>query len=160
MSTPKYKVGNLVVYLDGVNPEFGSRSRGQIVEVVSKNGEVFYNIDSDNTGTIETISEYAIVGGPSKEPAPFVPPTPLNTSYLGPPPAWGSAPKLPTFYQTAQNTAAMATRKAGNLAAVATSKVGNLAAAARNKVSGFFGKFRKSRRKHNRKRRASRRSRA
>jgi len=164
MSTPKYKVGNLVVYLDGVNSNAGSRSRGQIVDVVSKNGEVFYKIDSDNTGTIETISEYAIVGGPSKEPAPFVPPTPLNTSHLGPPPAWGSDPKPRTFYQTTTNTVGtltnVATRKAGNLAAVATRKAGNLAAAARNKVSGFFGKFRKSRRKHNRKGRASRRSRA
>jgi len=137
MSTPKYKVRNLVVYLDGVNPEAGSRSRGEIVEVVSKNGEVFYKIDSDNTGSIETISEYAIVSGPSKAPTPFVPRTPLNTSHLGPPPARGSEPKPPTLYQTAKN------------------KAGSLATAAKNKVFGFFGKSRKSTRKN--KRRASRR---
>jgi hypothetical protein len=137
MSTPKYKVRNLVVYIDGVNPEAGSRSRGEIVEVVSKNGEVFYKIDSDNTGNIETISEYAIVGGPSKAPTPFVPRTPLNTSYLGPSPAWGSEPKPPTLYQTAKN------------------KAGSLATAAKNKVFGFFGKSRKSTRKN--KRHASRR---
>jgi hypothetical protein len=144
MSTPKYKVRNLVVYLDGVNPEAGSRSRGEIVEVVSKNGEVFYKIDSDNTGSIETVSEYAIVSGPSKAPTPFVPRTPLNTSHLGPPPAWGSEPKPPTLYQTAQN-------KAWSLAASAQNK----AAKAKNKVFGFFGKSRKSTRKN--KRRASRR---
>ena len=144
MLTPKYKVHNLVVYLDGVNPEAGSRSRGKIVEVVSKNGEVFYKIDSDNTGNIETISEYAIVGGPSKVPTPFVPPTPLNTSHLGPPPAWGSEPKPPTLYQTAQN-------KAWSLAAATQ----NRAAKAKNKVFGLFGKSKRSTRKN--KRRASRR---
>ena len=144
MSTPKYKVRNLVVYLDGVNPEAGSRSRGEIVEVVSKNGEVFYKIDSDNTGNIETISEYAIVSGPSKAPTPFVPLTPLITSHLGPPPALGTTPQPPTLYQTAQN-------KAWSLAAAAQNK----AAKAKNKVFGFFGKSRKSTRKN--KRRASRR---
>ena len=148
MSTPKYKVRNLVVYLDGVNPEAGSRSRGEIVDVVSKNGEVFYKIDSDNTGNIETISEYAIVGGPSKAPTPFVPLTPLNTSHLGPPPAWGSEPKPPTLYQTAKN-------KAGSLAAAAKNKGWTLAAAAQNKVYGLFGKSKRVTRKN--KRRASRR---
>jgi hypothetical protein len=137
MSTPKYKVRNLVVYLDSINPEAGSRSRGEIVDVVSKNGEVFYKIDSDNTGNIETISEYAIVSGPSKAPTPFVPLTPLNTSHLGPPPAWGSEPKPPTLYQTAKN------------------KAGTLASAAKNKVFGLFGKSKRSTRKN--KRRASRR---
>jgi hypothetical protein len=148
MSTPKYKVRNLVVYLDGVNPEAGSRSRGEIVEVVSKNGEVFYKIDSDNTGNIETISEYAIVGGPSKAPTPFVPLTPLNTSHLGPPPAWGSEPKPPTLYQTVKN-------KAGTLASAAQNKGWTLAAAAQNKVYGLFGKSKRVTRKN--KRRASRR---
>jgi hypothetical protein len=148
MTTPKYKVRNLVVYLDGVNPEAGSRSRGEIVDVVSKNGEVFYKIDSDNTGNIETISEHAIVGGPSKAPTPFVPLTPLNTSHLGPPPAWGSEPKPPTLYQTAKN-------KAGSLAAAAKNKGWSLAAAAQNKVYGLFGKSKRSTRKN--KRRASRR---
>jgi len=148
MSTPKYKVRNLVVYLDGVNPEAGSRSRGEIVEVVSKNGEVFYKIDSDNTGNIETISEYAIVGGPSKAPTPFVPQTPLNNSHLGPPPAWGSEPKPPTLYQTVKN-------KAGTLASAAQNKGWTLAAAAQNKVYGLFGKSKRVTRKN--KRRASRR---
>lgn len=148
MSTPKYKVRNLVVYLDGVNPEAGSRSRGEIVEVVSKNGEVFYKIDSDRTDSIETISEYAIVSGPSKAPTPFVPRTPLNTSHLGPPPAWGSEPKPPTFYQTVKN-------KAGTLASAAQNKGWTLAAAAQNKVYGLFGKSKRSTRKN--KRRASRR---
>ena len=134
--SPKYKVRNLVVYLDGVNPEAGSRSRGDIVEVVSKNGEVFYKIDSDNTGNIETISEYAIVSGPSKAPTPFVPLTPLNTSHLGPPPAWGSDPKPPTLYQTAK---VAAQNTAWSLAAAAQNK----AAKAKNKVFGFFGKSRK-----------------
>ena len=141
--SPKYKVRNLVVYLDGVNPEAGSRSRGEIVEVVSKNGEVFYKIDSDRTGSIETVSEHSIVSGPSKAPTPFVPPTPLNTSHLGPPPAWGSEPKPPTLYQTAQN-------KAWSLAAATQ----NRATKAKNKVFGFFGK---STRKNNRKRHVSRR---
>ena len=144
MSTPKYKVRNLVVYLDGVNPEAGSRSRGEIVDVVSKNGEVFYKIDSDRTDTVETVSEYAIVSGPSKEPPPFVPRTPLNTSHLGPPPAWGSEPKPPTLYQTAQN-------KAWSFAAATQ----NRAAKAKNKVFGLFGKSKRSTRKN--KRRASRR---
>jgi len=148
MTTPKYKVRNLVVYLDGVNPEAGSRSRGEIVDVVSKNGEVFYKIDSDNTGNIETISEYAIVSGPSKAPTPFVPRPPLNTSHLGPPPAWGSEPKPPTLYQTAKN-------KAGSFAAAAKNKGWSLAAAAQNKVYGLFGKSKRSTRKN--KRRASRR---
>jgi len=156
MSTPKYKVRNLVVYLDGVNPEAGSRSRGEIVEVVSKNGEVFYKIDSDRTNSIETISEYAIVGGPSKAPTPFVPPTPLNTSHLGLPLAFANKPsQQPTLYQTAKN-------KAGSLAVAAQNKAWSLAAATqnraakvKNKVFGFFGKSRRSTRKN--KRRTSRR---
>ena len=154
MSTPKYKVRNLVVYLDGVDPEAGSRSRGEIVEVVSKNGEVFYKIDSDRTNSIETISEYAIVGGPSKASTPFVPPTPLNTSHLGP--ALVNKPsQQSTLYQTAKN-------KAGSFAVAAQNKAWSLAAAtqnkaakAKNKVFGFFGKSRRSTRKN--KRRASRR---
>jgi len=147
-SSPKYKIRNLVVYLDGVNPEYGSRSRGEIVEVVSKNGEVFYKIDSDRTDTVETVSEHAIVSGPSKGLPPFVPPTPLNTRHLGPPPAWGSEPKPPTFYQTAKN-------KAGSLATAVQNKGWSLAAAAQNKVYGLFGKSKRSTRKN--KRRASRR---
>jgi len=132
MRTPKYSIGTLVTYNDG--PE--SRGRGKIVEIVSKNSDIYYKIEkNDNESNIVTAHEFAVHGTPRPLP-PFVPRTPLNTSHLGPPPAWGSEPKPPTLYQTAKN------------------KAGTLASAAKNKLVRFFGK---STRKNNRKRRASRR---
>jgi len=133
MRTPKYSIGSLVTYTNG--PE--SRAPGKIVDIVSENGNIYYKIEKNtNEGTIVTAHELSVYGTPKPLP-PFVPRTPLNTSHLGPPPAWGSEPKPPTLYQTAKN------------------KAGTLASAAKNKVFGLFGKSKRSTRKN--KRRASRR---